>query len=95
MESKVTLLRPENATYTAYFFGKEYSFRGGRKKKIPAAIAMKLRKILHKGKPLFNVEDLPEVITEEVEEAESMQEHPAPGLLQISFGSWAANCYGT
>jgi len=87
MTSEVTLLRPEGATYTAYFFSKEYHFRGGRKKKVPTAVALKLKGLKHKGKPIFKVAGLPRVVTEEMA---AMQEQPVlSGLRQLTLGPWA------
>lgn len=50
-------------TYSYYFCNKEYGFRQGATQSVPVALALRLKeKINSKGKHMFDVTSLPEII---------------------------------
>lgn len=60
---KATLLRDSYSTYTAVYGTGTYEFQGGRKKEVPAAVAIELKKKVNKdGSLLFKVEGMPIVL---------------------------------
>jgi hypothetical protein len=62
--SKVTLLGKPKSTYTIVYGTNEYMFVAGRPRKVPVAIALEAKKRKdRRGKPLFEVKDLPKIIT--------------------------------
>jgi len=59
---KVTLLRPETKDYTIVRGTTSITFIGGQPKDVSVAVALTAKKILAKGKSLFKIEDVPELI---------------------------------
>ena len=61
--SKVTLLGKPGSTYTIMYGSKSYMFAAGYSRKVSVVIALEARKRKDgKGQPLFEVEDLPEIV---------------------------------
>jgi hypothetical protein len=87
---KVTLIEP-GAEYYLIFGTATYRFRGGRPQEVPVAIALEAkRKVGHKNKPIFRVEEMPEIlatpIPEEVPPAD--QNVTAVSPYQMRFDKW-------
>jgi len=60
---KVTLLLDRWSNYTLAFGKGTFDFRGGRPKEVPVAVALEASKRkTDDGKPIFKVEDLPDII---------------------------------
>lgn len=64
---KVTLLADGWKTYSLVFGTRSYTFTGGVTQEVPPAVALACRKRKdRKGKPLFSVEGLEEVVVKPV-----------------------------
>ena len=62
---KVTLLRPENKDYTMVRGSTMLKFIGGQSKDVSVAVALTAKKITEKDRPLFKIEDVPELVKSE------------------------------
>jgi hypothetical protein len=85
---KVTLLGNPGKTYTYYFGKKEFVFLSGVPQEVPVAVALSLQgKTNRKGKPIFKVVDLPEIITSAPVPHPNMAKEQN-GSRQMRFGPW-------
>jgi len=64
MAPKVTLLGVSGNSYAIAYGLKVYRFEVNKTQKVPVVIALEARKKTLKGKPMFRVEGMPEVVVQ-------------------------------
>lgn len=64
MVTQATYLAPAGSTRDMYLGRAIYSFKGGRSLPVPDALAVRIKKMVNnKGKPMFKIIGLPEVVS--------------------------------
>lgn len=86
MLPKVTLLSGEGTNFLFRFGSKLFDFIGGGEERVPVAVALALEgQKMPGGKPLFQIEDMPEIVTHCAERAVPVTQGIESGPKQLQF----------
>lgn len=87
MTPKATLRSTAGKDYTMLYGRKSYSFKAGKPLEVPVAVALILEKKMDKkGKPIFEVERMPEIVeTAEVRVPEVPDQNEPVTTGQMQF----------
>jgi hypothetical protein len=85
---KVTLINSDHQDYHLIFGRQVYRFKGGKPKEVPVAVALEAQKKIGRGGViLFQVDDLPEIVSPN-SSGEAGQNVAAMVPHQMRFESW-------
>jgi len=93
---KATLLMPRGSNHLMVFGQASYMFHGGKPKKVPPAVALRLEgKRKRDGSPLFSIAEMPEIVDSVSADAPAIQHKGGLSgdnvARQLRLGTWASS----